>query len=267
MKLKQPSSPADTVRFSCCGVRITIEFDSLVPPSEIRAILPPESSEFASADAEHCFSLRRSSGTGDEPYPTYLVGTPNRVSPPQCLGPALIALRKAIHLCIAEHSRDRVFIHAGVAAWNGRAIVCPGRSHSGKSTLIWSMLNSGATYYSDEYAVFDSNGHIHPFPLPISLRVADGHGRSITAGRIGTEPLSTSLILFAQYRKNQKWEPGVLTPGQTLLGLMKNSLSMRRNPSTVLRVLKSVALITKGYAGERDEAYTVIDWLKYLKYK
>ena len=63
------------------------------------------------------------------------------------------------------------------------------------------MLNSGATYYSDEYAVFDCNGRVHPFPLPISLRVPDGHGRSVAAARIGTEPLSTSLILFAQYRK------------------------------------------------------------------
>jgi hypothetical protein len=265
MKRKKPSSSADTVWFSCCGVRIAIEFDPLVPPSEIRSILPPESSEFDGAEAEHYFSLLRSNGTGDETHPTYLVGTSNRASPPQCLGPALITLRKAIHLCIAEHARDRVFIHAGVAAWNGRAIICPGRSYAGKSTLIWSMLNSGATYYSDEYAVFDSNGRVHPFPLPISLRVPDGHGRSVAAARIGTEPLSTSLILFAQYRKNQKWEPAVLTPGQTVLGLIKNSLSMRRNPSTVLRVLKSVSVVTISYSGERDEAYTVIDWLRSIE--
>jgi hypothetical protein len=262
MRRKTPSSSAETIRFSCCGVRIAIEFDPVVPPSEIRSILPPESTEFECAEAEHSFSLIRSTGTDNEAHPTYLVGTSNRVSLPQCLGPALVALRKKVHLRIAEHARDRVFVHAGVAAWNGRAIVCPGRSYAGKSTLIWSMLNSGAIYYSDEYAVFDDNGHIHPFPLPINLRGPEGHGRTVVADRIGTEPLSTSLILFAQYRKNRSWEPCVLTPGQTTLGLMKNSLSMRRNPATVLRTLKNVALVTRGYAGDRDEAYTVIDWLK-----
>jgi hypothetical protein len=48
-------------------------------------------------------------------------------------------------------------------------------------------------------------------------------------------------------------------------GLMKNSLSMRRNPCAILRVLKNVALVTKGYAGERDEAFTVIHWLKSIE--
>ena len=192
------------------------------------------------------------------------MGSSRLTFPPQPLDPALIALRKAIHLRIAEHARDRVFIHAGVACWNGRAIVCPGRSYAGKSTLIWSMLNSGATYYSDEYAVFDGNGQIHPFPLPINLRTPDGR-RTVAADRIGSKPVSTSLILFAQYRENQKWEPGVLTPGQIVLGLMKNSLSMRRNPSVVLKVLKTVAILTKGYSGERGEAHTVIDWIKSLE--
>jgi hypothetical protein len=265
MKRRKPSPSADTVRFSCYGVQIAIEFDSHVPASEIRSILPPESTEFDSAGAEHYFSLLRSDPT-DDTNPIYLVGSPSGpASPPQCLGPALVTLRKTIHLCIAEHARDRVFIHAGVAAWNGRAIVCPGRSYAGKSTLIWSMLNSGASYYSDEFAVFDSNGLVHPFPLPISLRIPDGPSRTVAADRVGSEPLSTSLILFAQYRKNQSWEPGILTPGQTVLGLMTNALSMRRNPSAVLRVLKNVALLTKAYNGERGDAQTVIDWLDSLE--
>ena len=195
----------------------------------------------------------------------YLVGGgSNRASSPECLGPAVASLRKNIHHCIAEHSRDRVFVHAGVAGWKGRAVVCPGRSHAGKSTLIWSLLNAGATYYSDEYAVFDNNGHVHPFPVPINLRVPEGRGRSVAADRIGTEPAGTNLILFAQYRENRKWEPIVLTPGQTVLRLIQNSLSMRRNPSGVLGVLKTVALATKAYAGERGEADSVIDWLETL---
>src|SRR5437879_2949447 len=103
MKRKETAPSANTVRFSCYGVRIAIQFDSHVPPLEIRSILPPESTEFECAGAEHCFSLLRSAGTDDESNPMYLVGSPRLISPPQSLGPALVALRKTVHLCIAEH--------------------------------------------------------------------------------------------------------------------------------------------------------------------
>jgi len=128
------------------------------------------------------------------------------------------------------------------------------------------MLNSGATYYSDEYAVFDGNGHAHPFPVPICLRETDGRGQTIDADRIGAQPLSPSLILFAQYRKDGSWQPGTLTPGQTLLRLLENSVSMRRNPHTVLKVLKEVTVAAKAYAGERGEADAIKDWLEGLAF-
>jgi hypothetical protein len=261
----QRSEPAaNTVRFSCCGVRVAVEWDSHIPPSEIRSILPPNYRELECEEAEHSFSLRKWGGTGSED-PMYLVGAGSSLaSSPERLGAALVALYRNIRHCVAEHSRDRVFVHAGVAAWKGRTIVCPGRSYAGKSTLIWSLLNSGATYYSDEYAVFDHEGNVHPFPVPIHLRAPEEHRRIVAADRIGTEPAGTNLILFAQYRENRTWEPLVLTPGQTVLRLVQNSLSMRRNPSGVLGVLKIVALSSKAYAGERGEADSVIDWLKTL---
>jgi hypothetical protein len=263
MKRSEPVSAANTLRFSCYGVRIAVEWDSHIHLSELRSILPPESSELEREEAEHHFSLTALKGTRGEAGPMYLVGGGSSLaSSPKCLGSAVASLRKSIHHCIAEHSRDRVFVHAGVATWKGRMIVCPGRSHSGKSTLIWALVNSGAKYYSDEYAVFDNNGHVHPFPVPINLRAPEARGWSVAADRIGTEPARTNLILFAEYRQNGKWDPIVLTPGQTVLRLIQNSLSMRRNPSGVLRVFKTVALTTKAFTGERGEADTVIDWLR-----
>ena len=71
---------------------------------------------------------------------------------------------------VAEHAPRRVFVHAGVVGFRGRAIVIPGRSHSGKSTLVGELIRAGATYYSDEYAVLDARGRVHPFAKPISIR-------------------------------------------------------------------------------------------------
>src|SRR6267142_2744385 len=45
-----------------------------------------------------------------------------------------------------------------------------GRSLSGKTTLVRELLRRGATYYSDEFAVVDDFGNIHPFPRPLGIR-------------------------------------------------------------------------------------------------
>src|SRR5260221_5508655 len=83
---------------------------------------------------------------------------------------ALEALESDLRLYVAERARRRVFVHAGVVGWRGRAIVIPGRSFSGKSSLTAELVRAGATYYSDEYAVFDSRGRVHPFAKPLEIR-------------------------------------------------------------------------------------------------
>jgi hypothetical protein len=46
-------------------------------------------------------------------------------------------LRSALEIAIATHAPDRVFLHAGaVADGEGRAVLLPGRSSAGKTTLV-----------------------------------------------------------------------------------------------------------------------------------
>src|SRR5438045_8281052 len=79
-------------------------------------------------------------------------------------------LESHLRLCVAELAKHRVFVHAGVVGWKGKAIVIPGRSYSGKSTLVSELVKAGATYYSDDYAVFDARGRVYPFPKPLEMR-------------------------------------------------------------------------------------------------
>src|SRR5262252_9289207 len=60
-------------------------------------------------------------------------------------------LRPLIELSLAECASTGVFVHAGVVAWRNAAMVVPGTSHAGKSTLIAELVRCGARYYSDEY--------------------------------------------------------------------------------------------------------------------
>src|SRR5262249_10896677 len=75
-----------------------------------------------------------------------------------------------LRLFVAELARNRIFVHAGVVGWKGKAIVIPGPSYSGKSTIVAALVRAGASYYSDEYAVFDARGRVHPFAKDLEMR-------------------------------------------------------------------------------------------------
>ena len=61
------------------------------------------------------------------------------------------------------------------------------------------LVRAGATYYSDEYAVLDSRGRVHPFSKPIELREEGKfQQRKVTATEFGgrQEPNRCRLAWF-----------------------------------------------------------------------
>ena len=166
-----------------------------------------------------------------------------------------------LRMFIAEFARSRVFVHAGVVGWKGKAIVIPGQSFSGKSTLVAALIHAGATYYSDEYAVFDSRGRVHPFSKPLELR-ENGNGtqakidiKSI-GGVSGTRPLPVGLVLMTEFKDGALWRPRKLSSGHGVLQLLGNTVSARRNPRQALETLERVASgadVLKGIRGNASE--------------
>jgi hypothetical protein len=166
-----------------------------------------------------------------------------------------------LRLFVAEFARRRVFVHAGVVGWKGRAILIPGRSYSGKSTLVAELVRAGATYYSDEYAVLDALGRVHPFSQPIQLR-KEGEFKQTQidiadiGGQPGTKPLPVGLVLMTQFKDGSRWRPRKLTAGRGVLELLNNTVSARHNPERALATLQRVAAqaqILKGIRGEATE--------------
>ena len=47
-------------------------------------------------------------------------------------------------IVLAEHAVDRIFLHCGVIAIDGRALLLPGRSFAGKTTLTAALVRAGA---------------------------------------------------------------------------------------------------------------------------
>jgi hypothetical protein len=164
---------------------------------------------------------------------------------------------------VAASSRERIFVHAGVVGWKGRALVVPGRSRSGKTTLVAALVRAGAEYYSDEFAVLDFEGRVHPFPKPLSIRGAGGcdvHARKQSAedlgGVCGRRPLEVRLVVLTAHRTGAGWNPTRLSPGQAVLEILAHTVPARLRPEASLVALERAvehALVVRGDRGEADE--------------
>lgn len=172
-------------------------------------------------------------------------------------------LEKDLSLFVGENARTRVFVHAGVVAVGGKAILLPGRSFCGKSTLVAALVRAGATYYSDEFAVLDDRGRVHPYARPLGLRTADEYrGRPVDVsdlgGRPGRRPLPVGMVVCTRYSADARWQPRPLSPGEAVLELLANTLCARSQPQRVMRVLAKVVRSARCSSSERGEARSVV---------
>src|SRR5712692_8638077 len=179
------------------------------------------------------------------------------------------ALESDMDFYLAQAARQKLFVHAGVVAWKGRAIVIPGRSQSGKTTLVRAFLQAGASYYSDEYAVFDRRGRVYPFPRPLSIRGDSAQVRSRLSAeslgcQTGSKPVPVGLVTLTQYKAGAQWKPKVLSPGRGALGLLANALAGRKQPEKAMATLGRVVSQAPVLAGTRGEALETVESLLHL---
>jgi hypothetical protein len=167
-----------------------------------------------------------------------------------------------VQLSVAQLSTRYVFVHAGVVGWNGHAIVIPGRSHSGKTTLVKQLIQAGATYYSDEYAVLDSRGRVHPYARKLGLRdtnvAISKRVRAEDLGALtGTKPLRIGLVVSTNFHDAARWRPRQLSRGQAMLEMLANTVSARTQPEIALPVLRRALEQARALKGRRGEAAEV----------
>jgi hypothetical protein len=169
-----------------------------------------------------------------------------------------------LQLYVAEYAPRRVFVHAGVVGWQGKAIVIPGRSYSGKSTLVAALVKAGALYYSDEYAVLDERGRVHAYPRPLSLRERGRHrGTKYSVedlgGKRGTKPLPIGLVLESRYEAGARFRPRQVSSGAGVLALLHNTVSARRKPEIVLPTLTNAIASARSIRSRRGESAEVVE--------
>ena len=250
------------------GVRIGIRSNNPTALEQVRKYLPHTFEETSSPIVDRLYSILIGGEGARQNVRRFnlLYADHMRVARSLVLDEVLLRFESDLRLFVAELAKGRVFVHAGVVGWDGRAIVAPGRSFSGKSTLVAELVRAGATYYSDEYAVFDSKGRVHPFASPLQIR-QEGDFKQIKidvaqlGGRAGSKPLPVGLVLVTEFRKGARWRPRNLSAGAGALELLSNTVSARRSPANALDAFDHVVSRAQVVKGARGEAHEIVPYI------
>ncbi|HTK37889.1 MAG TPA: hypothetical protein VL325_05305, partial [Pyrinomonadaceae bacterium] len=250
--------------FESYGVTIRVESHraDLLEEAErtVRKALVGQVRIIDNQETEHVFGV----GVGKDGW--YFVRDNDEIQPHSRKRSELFKyLDTLVRLRVAEFAVGRVFVHAGVVGWNGKAILFPANSRHGKTTLTAELVRNGATYYSDDYAVLDIDGFVHPFARLLSVRqqvpegqpgkVVDVDVRSL-GGTAGSEPLPVGFVLLTEFKDGARWRPKILSPGEGMIEMITQTIPIRRVPEFSLKVLKKIttrATIAKGFRNDAKD--------------
>lgn len=222
----------------------------------------------SSSSAVGClYSIVAGETAGSRPAPLFGLYKDNELlSRSSDLDAVLERFESDVALHVADVTQKRVFVHAGVVGWGGSAILIPARSLSGKTTLVVDLVRAGATYYSDEFAVIDERGFVHPYARPLQVREHGSLHQSkcpveSMGGIAGRVPLPIGLVLLTRFKAGSKWRPRHISAGRAILGILDNTVSARRGPAMALKTLKLVVSTSFAVQGIRGEGGEVVDWI------
>lgn len=125
--------------------------------------------------------------------------------------------------------------------------------------LVRELVRAGARYYSDEFAVLDHLGRVHPFLKPLAVR-ENGNGQQVkqeiesVGGHSGSKPMPVGLVVATSYRPGARWRPRRLSRGQGGLELLANAVAARSQTEAVLATLQQAVSNAEILKGDRGEA-------------
>lgn len=157
------------------------------------------------------------------------------------------------------------FLHAACVSKNGRALLIPGVSYSGKSTLAAALAKAGARFFSDDMAPIDRQGRVHPFARDIGLRprlgaVAKRVRPSSLGARTAARPVKVHAAWVGRFKPERQ---GVTaercSPQEAFSALLQHAPGTTVRPEVVIRAIARLATNALVYRGERGNAASATD--------
>ena len=153
-------------------------------------------------------------------------------------------------------------VHAGAVLWGERALLLPGITHAGKSSLVAELLRRGATYFSDEYALIDSSGRVHPYPRPLLLRNGSPEQSPVLPAecnaRTGDTPAPVGWILSLEYLPENAWSVAAVSQSEALLLLLRNTPHVLSESPDLVAVFQRAVAGATCFVGRRPDAYEAV---------
>jgi hypothetical protein len=166
------------------------------------------------------------------------------------------ALESALGLFAVERLTGLVAIHAAVWVWDGAAVMIPGPSHAGKSTLAVAAARDGATIASDEFALVDPvTGLIQGWNRRVRIRTPTGAERVDLA--VDIQPTTVAVVATVVYGDGAT-SLRKLSPAETVFALLANTVCAQSRPVESLAAATYLARSVNGYQGTRGEAVEAV---------
>jgi hypothetical protein len=173
-----------------------------------------------------------------------------------------------LELWVAERAAGKVFVHSAVVAFDGRALLLPGRTTCGKTTLTAALLRAGAAYGSDEWAVLTPDGLVHPYPQPLHVRTPSEFFSLIPAAELGaapfTGPLPVGAIAHLRYMPESLYRVEPISAGVAAVRLFDNTLCARSRGPEAFDALTAATNGILAVEGTRGEASAAVPALRAL---
>lgn len=261
MAALQTDIDAPEIAFEAHGVRILLAAPRQDELERLSGIIPPGSSPCPVSAVERRWAITNDSRGM---YGVSIDGGDS--SEGLELKVAIGVIEAQLQEYVALNAVERIFVHAGVVGLGGRALVLPGYSFAGKTTLVAALVRAGATYLSDEFAPLDPEGFVHPYPRPLRMRTGGDHRRSdhdvaTFGGTAGDERLPVGLIVLTTYRPGTEWQPKLLSAGEGALGVLSHTVAARDRSEECVQVISKAidgAVVLEGDRGEADELAPVL---------
>jgi hypothetical protein len=169
-------------------------------------------------------------------------------------------IESELALFAAERLSGLVAIHAALVLEprSGRALLVPGPSGVGKSSLCVAAAAAGAMVLSDEFALADpATGLVTGWHRPVRVRRGDGGVERVDLAQ-ASEPVPVGLVALVQFGEGggDAWAP--IGPAEAVVGLLANTVCARSRPDESLDAALAIARSAPAVAGTRGEANRAI---------
>ena len=239
---------AFTVYVGGCGITIRCDCEEIA--RDLNTHLLPWLPRTSETSAALVFSVTRAA----EPR-RFRIATQDAVIAHSEQWPYLFtALQQAVDEVMIQRLTGQAAVHAGVVAWRGSGILLPGSSGSGKTELVAELVRRGAEYFSDEYALVDADGLVHPYPRALMVRDGGGLQHPVLPARFAAQALPAGLILSIRYQAGATFQVERISHSEALLGLLRNTPHVLAEKPEIMAPLRAAADRAGSFVGTRGEA-------------